>query len=1625
MQNLTTPSARRQAQPFVLAAALASLVILCLSAVIVWNARHESRVLAETAMSNTAQIVAQRIEASLDGIDTQLTVLASRYRDWDQLGGTELERLHDQIRSELPFYKAVKRFVVIDAKGDQIFNSDRPRGSRNPLPNLASRHYFQEALAGATDLMYEGPAQAKLDNTWSMLMARPVRGGDGTFQGMVIAVVPCEQLGVGFDTIDIGPSGVLNLRTAELAQVVRHPQLEGAGQGVGNRNVPAAVKDLMAQQPHAQEYLYRTVAPIDGGERIYAYQKLSHSPFWMTVGRATKDFEGGWFTTAVLLGLTSSLVIVLLVLGARRLYLQHRELQSHLSKRGRQLQSTQAMLEQAQAVARIGSWVQGPDTDGFTMSRETARLFDLKDDSSGTFAEWFSRIHPEDQARVEQAWQTALQEKAYDTTYRIVARGEVVWIHALADLTFTPDGQLLGAIGTVQDVTAFKQLEAELTESEARYRELSSANETLLKSLPDGLIVADRQGLITTCNDGMRRIFGYEAQELIGQPVEMLLPERFRSAHPEKFQWFVQQSQAPTTTQHHSFLGVTKTGKEFPADLGFNLLGEGENQKIICTIRDISARKALEQTNADLLSMLNRSPDFIGIAGVDGTAIYINDGGLTLIGRSADDVSGLPIASMHPEEAFARIRSEAIPQILSTGFWKGECTLRSTTGQETPVDMQAFLLPQEPGKPPLLGTIMRDMSERKQLENALKDQERFLRSLVDILPGMVAYWNADLRCEFANIAYLEWFGKTPEQMQGIRIQDLLGHELFARNEPFIRGALAGTMQRFERTLTKVDGSVGHTWAHYIPHVKGDAVQGFFVLVSDVTELKQAQLDLETSNALLEQRTAEAEAASAAKSAFLATMSHEIRTPLNALIGTAYLMGRSPLSAAQRKDLATIESSGKNLLALINDILDFSKIEAGELALDPHAFSLADVLRDLKLMFTRLSAEKGIVLDMPDLSGSELLTLVGDGNRLRQCLINLMSNAIKFTRHGRVGLEIAVWQPSGESGAVGEAHGLDQRLLRFTVSDSGIGMTPEQVAKLFKPFTQADSSTTRQYGGTGLGLSIVKRLAELMGGSVGVESEPDQGTRFWIDLPMTVADAALPDYNDSMPGRNPANPIQGTAQARPLHLLVAEDDDTNRATLVRMANDFGWEVEGTHNGLAMVERVVEELAQGRPIDCVVLDWHMPTLDGLGAMTELRQCLPGNAMPSVIMVSMADHADLQVSIRTASPVQPDSILVKPVDPSSLFNAVNEAMAAHDRDRVLGYTQVTAGHGQWLPGVRVLVVDDSRLNLDVIGRVLSLEGAQATLRESGEEALDTLNATPNGFDLVLMDLQMPKLDGCATTQRIRQQARWAKLQVIALTAGATATEQQRAKAAGMDDVLMKPVDPAKLVRSIRQHVERSQERILPAGQVTSLNRPDHALRPTLCDWPELEGIQTQEVYNRLGGDRNLFARLLDLMLDEADVLLRQIHAAAQRNDQTEVKAHLHKLRGQVANIGATRIAQALGELEEVATAGKFQVESLEPVQMALAALKAQWKAARPRTDATTVDPASRLSTTLDPQRLQALMEQLAQNRFSATGLYQELQPMLRQTLETDQFAELDRAMGAMDFARARDILNETSAA
>ena len=683
---------------------------------------------------------------------------------------------------------------------------------------------------------------------------------------------------------------------------------------------------------------------------------------------------------------------------------------------------------------------------------------------------------------------------------------------------------------------------------------------------------------------------------------------------------------------------------------------------------------------------------------------------------------------------------------------------------------------------------------------ALTESERFMRSLIDIIPGMVGYWTADLRCTFANTAYRDWFGRSPEQMRDIRIQELMGETLFAKNAPFIRAALAGEPQRFERTLTKADGSTGHTWAHYIPHWADGAVHGFFVLVSDITELKLQEQELARA-------CSAAEAASRAKSEFLANMSHEIRTPMNAVLGLLELLRHTNPSAAQLDYLHKAQGAARSLLSILNDILDFSRVESGKLELEEAPFAVDDWLSQLSVVLSAAPRAPDVALSF-ERDPAIPSVLRGDALRLQQILINLGGNAAKFTEHGQILIRLRALDIRA-----------DGARLEFSVRDTGIGIPPERLEAIFEGFTQAESSTARRYGGTGLGLAISQRLVRLMGGEIRVESTPGQGSRFSFQL------------------------------------------------------DLGRDAE---------TQAAEETLRG------LCDARVPVSTAADALAL-----------------------------TAEPTRADG-------------------TAPERP---------------LAGLRLLVVEDNALNRQVARELLTQRGAEVALANDGRQAIALIGSTSQPFDLVLMDLQMPELDGLETTRILRRELGLTALPIVAMTANALPADQAACLDAGMDDHVGKPFDILALVETIRRHTGRDSA--MPAreddsGQSAALagltqaqeDGRDRAMSPEPADSaPELE---IDRALARFDNDRALFVMLARDFLVEEREALTQARELAEREDYDRLKRLLHTLRGMVDTLGATQLARDIREIEAPLRAG---TPSRSELSDWLAALEAPYAQIRTR--------------------------------------------------------------------------------
>lgn len=648
-------------------------------------------------------------------------------------------------------------------------------------------------------------------------------------------------------------------------------------------------------------------------------------------------------------------------------------------------------------------------------------------------------------------------------------------------------------------------------------------------------------------------------------------------------------------------------------------------------------------------------------------------------------------------------------------------------------------------------------SELQQARRDALDKETRTRTVMDNVGDGIITMTADGRIASFNRAASSIFGYSAEEVLGQDLTCLMPESMRAAHQAGVARYLAGFVPTVVgRNNIELLGlhKNGHTFLLELS-IRALFVEGqhlFVGILRDVTERKRAERDLRHA---MEQ----AQIASAAKDVFVANMSHELRTPMNAVLGMAHLLSTTGLTPEQRRYLEMIRASGQSLLGILNDILDFSKMSAGKIEVYPAPFELDDVLHALASIMSINVGERNLELCLgvaPDVPRE----LIGDALRLQQILVNLTGNAIKFTEQGEVAVLVERTEAVGASVQ-----------LRFTVRDTGIGMTDEQMARLFSPFVQGDLSTTRRYGGTGLGLTISKGLIELLGGGVAVQSQPGQGSTFQFTLPFQLA----PQFG----------PLR---TAQPRHLLIVDDNATSLSYLEMTLEAWGWTSVSVSSGAD----ALAHLCSGARFDVVLIDWQLPDMTGPVLINAVRQEF---GVPLVCMVNAFGRSKLTLEMSEGAAPE---FLTKPVTASSLFDAVQTVLATPS---AASDAPATPASPQLLAGARLLLAEDNLINQAVARGILEQAGAQVTVASNGEEALELLRSGQQ-YDLILMDVQMPVMDGYTATRAIRSELRLS-LPVLAMTAGVMASEREQCVAAGMDDFIGKPVDVEQMLATILRHL------------------------------------------------------------------------------------------------------------------------------------------------------------------------------------------------------------------------------
>ncbi len=754
----------------------------------------------------------------------------------------------------------------------------------------------------------------------------------------------------------------------------------------------------------------------------------------------------------------------------------------------------------------------------------------------------------------------------------------------------------------------------------------------------------------------------------------------------------------------------------------------------------------------------------------------------------------------------------------------------------------------------LLTTIAANVGvgiQNARLFAEVERQRHYLESLVAISPAAVVVMNVDELVTDWNPAAAELFGYSAEEALGRSIDELVfGDADRGEGREITQEALTlGRAQRITRRRRK-DGTPVDVELKLVQLTVDGSHVGFLGIYHDVTELQRARQ--------------EAEAATQAKSAFLATMSHEIRTPMNAVIGMTDLLLGTELTGEQREFAEVVHSSGDALLHVIDDILDYSKIEAGKLELEHEPFDLRDcVERALEIVAPR-AWEKGIELGCL-IDEDAPVGIVGDAARLRQVLLNLLSNAVKFTEAGEVVVLV-----EADAAAAGPVR------LEFAVRDTGIGIPQDRMGRLFTSFSQVDASTTRRYGGTGLGLAISKRLVELMGGTIRVESEEGEGSTFWISLAAERAE---------LPERRAAD--DALTQLLAKRVLVVDDNATNREIVTRHARAWGMEPVAVESGVAALALI----DGGERFDVGVLDMMMPRMDGVELAREIRRRRPGRELPLLLLTSLGRLPNDVVGDDF------DAQLAKPLRASQLYNALARLLAADD-DGVESTVEPDRP-GMEGSSLRILLAEDNTVNQKVALRLLERLGYSADVATNGLEAIDALER--RSYDVVLMDVQMPELDGLDASRRICERWPETRPRIIAMTANALPEDREACFAAGMDDYVAKPIRAEVLAEALK--------RVRPLSRVVI--PPNNADR--LVDGAALESLR------EVGGDEFL-AEVIDTFLADLPTLLATLRRGVQERDAAEVRRAAHTLKSNGATLGASDFAEACSALEQQAKDGRL---------------------------------------------------------------------------------------------------------
>ena len=1143
----------------------------------------------------------------------------------------------------------------------------------------------------------------------------------------------------------------------------------------------------------------------------------------------------------------------------------HDLLERRVEERTAQLvETSRALARERQDLAGIisgtnaGTWEWNVQTGETRFNERWAEIcgYTVAELAPTSIQTWFDLTHPDDLKAADENLQLHFSGETdhYECECRMRHKsGAWVWVHDRGRIIeWTPDGKPLYMAGLHTEITARKQMEESLRISQTNFSSFFDLS-------MEFLFVLDEGGTILKANRSVFDRLGYAEAEVIGQSVLMMHPPEVREEAGRIVQAMLagEKEFCPLPLQ-------AVDGRHIAVETRI-VHGVWDGKPALFGVsKDVSELALSEEKFA---KAFDTSPTLMAITDLETERVIdVNQSWISTLGFTREEVVGHTARELDLFQDISKRDALLTAIKAGDGFRgmevivcgkNGALHIGNFSGQAINIKGRDHML-----------TVMNDVTESKRAEEEIKRQQDVLR-LANAYNRSLIEASLDPLVTIGPDGKITDVNKATEDATGYPRQKLIGTDFSiyfsipARaQEGYQQVFRDGFVRDLDLELCHISGSL--TPVIYNASVYKDEtgeVIGVFATARDITERKLAE------EAQRKARQA-AEEANRAKSAFLANMSHEIRTPMSGVIGMTGLLLETPLTDRQRGYAEKIKTSGESLLSILNDILDFSKIEAGKLILESIPFSIEKIIGNSLNIFGSQAAEKGIELHTaidPELPAA----LRGDPLRLTQVINNIMGNAVKFTNAGDIQLTVRGRRQTEASIE-----------LEISVQDTGIGMTAEELARLFTAFSQVDASTTRRFGGSGLGLAISRQLVELMEGTLRAESSPGEGSVFTVVISLPVAPGDKRNFELSPDWREKK-------------VLVVDDNPLARQHLAALLSSWTFPVETAASGEEALVALLAAEAKHDPFVLCLLDWRMPSMDGIETARRIRK-ESLSIQPKLLLVTAYDKLDAQNNAATADI---SSFIGKPVLPSLLFNEIQSAFGARRTD----LPRDKGTHGERFTGVRALVAEDHAINREIIIELLRQAGIEADIAVNGREAVEMTRT--RDYDIAFMDIQMPEMDGFTATREIRKLGRKGsdRLPILAMTAHALTGDREKSLEAGMNDHLTKPVN--------REALRAALRRWLPQEKYTTVASagPDLVIKSDLMPITSTPTLDMEAGLNRLGGNRNIYLKLLGDFVAGYRETPAQLLQELRTDRGEEVVRRVHAIRGVAGNIGGKELEKA----------------------------------------------------------------------------------------------------------------------